>query len=249
MFLRKVPLLAVLALAAVPAFAQIHEISHGYGPGPASRGSIAIVRGANFATSTAQAQDWVNLPTELGGASVTIDGLPCKLMMASPTSIMLVVPDEVAQSIYVKLRWGWDISPQVLRVKAAMSHEYKFHLTDTAPWWQTVNGWPVGVVVGGGGAVAVVERGVIPVVAGTVVRLHASGARSFRAPENVFYKVLFFTQAGDLLEIEARVEKEPVLAGIDLVLFSPPAEWAGLRGWLYLQTPSNFSEGVGVEFK
>lgn len=242
-------LLLLFTLLTAPAAAQVYDIAHAYGPGPVSRGAIALVRGANLATATATAQDWVNLPTELGGASVTIDGLPCRLMMVGPTAIMLVVPDEVPQSQYVKLRFGWYISPQVLRVKAKMSFEYKFHLTDTAPWWNVVNGYPLGLVVGAGGMVQVVERGVIPVIAGSTVRLHASGARSFRSPENVFYKVLLYTEAGELLEVEARIEKDPVLPGIDLVLFSPPAEWAGLKGWIYLQTPSNFSEGVAAGFK
>lgn len=238
----------LLILLPVAASAQISYVSHALGLGPVSRGSLAVIRGANLASVEATSSDPVLWPLTLGGVTVTLDGLPCKIYSVSPTEIRIVIPDEAPFPTYRLTRFGWYISPNVLRVQGFTMTEYKFHLSDTAPWWYTVNGKVIGSVMTYTGPVGVVENGVIPITPNTSVQLRASGARSFRPPEYVFYKVLFFVD-GVLSEVDATVSKDVMIPGIDLVKFTAPAEWAGKRGLLFLQTPSAFSEGVEVEFR
>lgn len=243
-------LFAAILLTILPllAFSQMRYISHSYGDGPVSRGSIAVIHGVNLAGNVAVAQDPFNVPTELAGVSASIDGILCKLLYVSPDLIRFVVPDEVPPSTYRLTRFGWWISPQVLRVTGFMTHEYRFHLTDTAPWWMTINGNVVGIIMSYTGPVDVVQNGVIPILPNTSVQLRASGCRSFRAPELVFYRVWFYVDE-QFFEVEASVTKDVLLPGVDLVKFAPMPEWAGRRGLLFLQTPSNFSHPVEVEFR
>lgn len=238
----------LLILLPVAVSAQISYVSHAFGLGPVSRGSLAVIRGVNLAPVEATSSDPIFWPLTLGGVTVTIDGLPCKIYSVSPTEIRIVIPDEAPFPTYRLTRFGWYISPNVLRVQGVMTQEYRFHLSDTAPWWYTVNGKVIGSVMTYTGPVGVVENGVIPIVANTSIMLRASGARSFRPPELVFYKVLFFVD-GELSEVDATVSKDVMVPGIDLVKFVPLPEWAGKRGLLFLQTPSAFSEGVEVEFR
>lgn len=247
---RTVILLAVLALAAAPAFAQITGVSHGYGDGPASRGAIAAVIGSNLATETITASNPFTLPTTLGGVSVSIDGLPCLLRSVSPTRIEFIVPDDVPPSRHVLTRFGWWISPQVLRVTGVMSYEYKFHLTDSAPWWELWNGSPIGAVMSYTGPVDTVGNGIIPYYPNTTVQLRASGCRSSYPAEWIFYRVWFYVSGEDAIdEVDATISRDVIQPGVDLVKFAPKPEWAGKTGLLFLQTPSNFSAGVEVTFK
>ena len=238
----------LLAILPIVTYSQISYVSHALGLGPVSRGSLAVIRGVNLAPVEATSSDPIFWPLTLGGVTVTLDGLPCQIYSVSPTEIRIVIPDEAPFPTYVLTRFGWYISPNVLRVQGFTMTEYRFHLTDTAPWWYTVNGKVIGSVMTYMGPVGVVENGVIPIIANTSIVLRASGARSFRPPEWIFYKVLFFVD-GELSEVDATVSKDVMVPGIDLVKFTPLPEWAGKRGLLFLQTPSAFSEGVAVEFR
>lgn len=242
--------LFLLALMRSAAAGQITGISHAYGNGPASRGAIAAVIGSNLATETITASNPFTLPTTLGGVSVSIDGLPCLLRSVSPTRIEFIVPDNVPPSRYVKVWYGWWISPQVLRVSGAMSYEYRFHLTDSSPWWYTINGWLIGSVMTYTGPVDTVGDGIIPYHPNTTVQLRASGCRSSYPAEWIFYRVWFYVPGEDTIdEVDATISRDVIQPGVDLVKFAPKPEWAGKTGLLFLQTPSNFSSGVEVTFR
>lgn len=242
--------IVLMLLLASSTAAQVRGISHAYGDGPASRGAIAAVIGERLATETATTPDPFNWPLSLGGVSVSIDGLPCRLRSVSPTRIEFLVPDEVPFSRYTLTRFGWWISPQVLRVSGVMAYEYRFHLTDSAPWWELFNGAPLGVVMSYTGPVDLVRDGVIPHIPNTSVQLRASGCRSFRSPELVFYRVWFYVPGSDEIdEVDATVSRDVLLPGVDLVKFAPKPEWKGKTGLLFLQTPSAFSIGVEVTFR
>lgn len=242
--------LFLLALMRSAAAGQITGVSHAYGDGPASRGSVAAVLGAGLATDTVHAPDPFNLPTTLGGVSVSIDGLPCLIRSISPTRIVFIVPDNVPPSRYILTRFGWWISPQALRVTGVMLHEYKFHLTDSAPWWETWNGSPIGSVMSYTGPVDVVRNGVIPFIPNTSVVLRASGCRSSYPVDWIFYRVWFYVPGSDAIdEVDATISRDVIQPGVDLVKFAPKAEWAGKTGLLFLQTPSSFSAGVEVTFR
>lgn len=246
-------LTAVTFSLVLPGKAQVTSISHSWGAGPVSRGSMAEIRGRNLAERIEGITTIANIPTVLGGVSVHIDGVPCQLYYVSPTLIQLVIPDEIPQPQVTFIpRRPVRIAPNVAKVSGFMTHEYKFYLTDTAPWWNLSNGYPQGIVISPTPPFlfAVIEKGVIPVSEGSRVRLVASGARSFRSPELVFYKILFLPEGGsELLETPCEVFKDPVIPGSDLVTWDIPIEWKGKKGWIYLQTPSNFSEGAPVEFQ
>lgn len=242
--------LFLLALLRTAAAGQITGISHAYGNGPASRGSVAAVLGVNLAADTVYAPDPFTLPTTLSGVSVSIDGLPCLIRSISPTRVVIVVPDNVPPSRYVLTRFGWWISPQVLRVTGVMSYEYKFHLTDSAPWWELWNGSPIGAVMSYTGPVDTVGNGIIPYYPNTTVQLRASGCRSSYPAEWIFYRVWFYVPGeGAIDEVDATLSRDVIQPGVDLVKFAPKPEWAGKTGLLFLQTPSNFSAGVEVTFK
>lgn len=254
MWPRKLMFLTVITLTLVaPGKAQIASLSHSWGAGPVSRGSVAEIRGQYLADRIEGITTIANVPTTLGGVSVHIDGVPCQLYYVSPTLIQLVIPDDVppAQVAFIPRR-PVRIAPNVAKVSGFMTHEYKFYLTDTAPWWNLWNGYVQGIVISPNPPFlfAVIEKGVIPVSEGSRVRLTASGARSFRPPENIFYNILFLPEDGsEFLETPCELFKDPVIPGCDLVTWDIPISWKGKKGWIYLQTPSNFSEGAKVEFQ
>jgi uncharacterized protein (TIGR03437 family) len=64
-------------------------------PGPAAPGSLITIRGANLASTTKEALA-TPLPEELGGTSVTINGIPARLLYVSPAQINAQVPFEAA---------------------------------------------------------------------------------------------------------------------------------------------------------
>jgi len=246
-------MLAVIATLTltVPARAQITSISHAWGAGPVSRGALAELRGQNLADRI-EGVNLGNMGTTLGGVTVTVDGVPAILWYVSPTLIQFVVPDEVPPTrIEFIPKRPAKVYTQEVKVSGYKTHAFQIYLMDTAPWWNLFDGNLQGIVIAGNPPYLfqVIQKGVIPVSPGARARLTASGARSFRPSEQVFYKILFLTAEGDFLETEAGVWKDPVMPGTDLVTFDVPMEWKGRKGFLFLQTPSNFSEGASVTFE
>ena len=241
-------LVCAINLMSLSALAQIASVGHGVGGGALSRGSLAVAKGAHLATETVA----VALPeaaTTLGGVTVTLDGVPCRIYAVSPEEIRFVVADEIPYP-RVERRWPgwWYIYPQILRVSGPMTFEYRLNLTDTSPWWIRHDGALFGVAVGEAGATTVFHGGKIPVIAGAKIQLRGSGLRSFRPPEWVFYKVLLY-DGENLLETEAEVFRDTLAPGVDIVQFAAPSEWKGKAGWLWLQTPSAFSDPAWATFE
>lgn len=238
----------------LPGMAQIRSVSHAWGPiySPLSRGAMGIIRGENLAGMVEVAIPVLGaIGTEVGGVTVTIEGKPCLIYSVKPTEIRFVVAEDVPEPTPRKTWFGWHIPPQVLRVRGYQPHDYKLHLMDTAPWWNLYDGYPQGVILtmGAGLLVTPIERGVALVSENSQARLSCSGCRSFRDAPNVFYNVIFYTDKGEWLEAPAEVFADTMVKGQELVVFYVPGEWRGKKGFLYLQTPSNFSEGAPIEFK
>jgi len=61
-------------------------------------GSTATISGERLAEAPVEAAAGAELPLSLGGVSVWINGYPARLSMVSPTSLLLVVPEELDQS-------------------------------------------------------------------------------------------------------------------------------------------------------
>lgn len=236
----------------LPANAQITSLSHSWGSGPVSRGSVAEIRGNNLSQAIQGIDSFANITTSLGGVTVEVDGIPSLIYYVSPQLIQFVVPDEVPPTrIEFIPKRPVKVYPQTLKVSGYQTHEYKFYLMDSAPWWNLSNGYIQGIVLSPTPPFlfAVIEKGVIPVSPGARVRLTASGARSFRPVDQQFFNILFLTEEGEWFETSCGTWKDPVIPGVDLVTWDIPQEWKGKKGFIFLQTPSNFSEGAKVEFQ
>jgi adhesin/invasin len=87
----------VLASAGMPAFpaAGVVNAAPMISGAPLAIGSIAAMFGLNLASQPASATSFP-LPLTLGGASVTINGIPAPLFYASPLQINFFVPYELA---------------------------------------------------------------------------------------------------------------------------------------------------------
>ena len=87
-----------LALGGMCSFAQTMAIVNGasFNPrGPMAPGSFASMFGENLCSQTV-AGDWIapgQLPTELGGCSVTVNGLPAMIHYTSRRQVNFIVPD------------------------------------------------------------------------------------------------------------------------------------------------------------
>lgn len=84
-------------LAAAPGFAQMAVVNGAsFSPGQAvAAGSIATMFGQNLC-STQTAAPSAQLPTQLGGCSVAVNGTPAQLYYVSPGQMNFVVPQDVA---------------------------------------------------------------------------------------------------------------------------------------------------------
>lgn len=97
--MRFLSVFAILSYLAYPALAQTPAIFDGgivngvnYAAGqPVAPGSIAAIFGTDLAASLAQA-DTIPLSANIGGVSVTMNGIPSPLFMVSPGQINIQVP-------------------------------------------------------------------------------------------------------------------------------------------------------------
>src|SRR5206468_5001052 len=73
---------------ALPIFVNLADYTLGIAPG-----SLVVIFGRNLAGATAQAPT-LPLPTQLAGASISIGGLRCPLLFASPGQVNAEIPFE-----------------------------------------------------------------------------------------------------------------------------------------------------------
>lgn len=235
-------------LLPITAFGQISGVSTEYGNLLPSRGAFTVVKGVNLASATELAVDVSNLPTDLGGVRVEIDGVACRLRYVSPDIIRMVIPDEVPFIPPVRLR------PNNLTIKTtagAVLWTRRVYLNDTSPWLlpNKATEWPVGMSFNQATGVASIIDGVISVKGETRVTLWATGARSFYPADWVYYYVYVIDAGDNVYELPASVDKFTLIEGVDVVVFDVPAEWTGLGECrLLLRTPSAFSQEVRVTF-
>jgi uncharacterized protein (TIGR03437 family) len=91
--------------------------------GPLARGALATIFGSNLAETTASAES-LPLPTTLGGAQVTVDGVAAPLVFASPTQINFQVPFEAPIA---------GVVPVVVRVNGTPSASEFANIAEYAP--------------------------------------------------------------------------------------------------------------------
>lgn len=227
---------------------QVSDVRTEYGGLLPSRGASVMVKGTSLSGGvTETAVDIANLPRDLGGVTVDINGVQCGLRYVSNDIIRLVVPDEVPFVTPVRLR------PNVLTVRNAIGQVWtrRVYLNDTSPWLlpALATEYPVGVSVSDLGWSSVVN-GKIAVKGQTRVQLWATGARSFYPADWVSYGIWVIDASDNVYYVPAWVVKSGLVEGVDFVTFDVPIEWAGLGPCrLLLQTPSAFSNEVKVTFE
>lgn len=224
---------------------QVASVMTEYGDLLPSRGSVAVVKGANLSNGiTETAVNIVELPRSLGGVTVDINGVQCGLRYVSDGIIRLVVPDEVPFIPPVRLR------PNLLTVRnsAGQVWQRRVYLNDTSPWLlpNRDTQWPVGITMSDVGYASIIN-GKITVKGETRVQLWATGARSFYPADWVAYAVWVIDADDNVYSVPAVVNKFALVEGIDIVTFDMPIEWAGLGECrILLQTPSAFSNEMNV---
>lgn len=246
--MKAVFLLISLCVLSLTAFGQISAVMTEYGDLLPSRGAFVVVKGTGLAPATELAVDVSNLPTDLGGVRVEIDGVACRLRYVSPDVIRLVIPDEVPFIPPVRLR------PNNLTIKTttgAVLWTRRVYLNDTSPWLlpNKATQWPVGMSFNQASGVSSIVDGAISVKGETRVTLWATGARSFYPADWVYYYVYVIDGRDNVYELPASVSRFALIDGVDVVVFDVPAEWAGMGECrLLLRTPSAFSQEVKVTF-
>lgn len=235
----------LLFLLPVVGRCQVASVLTEYGDLLPSRGAYTVVKGTNLSNGlTETAVSIADLPRDLAGVTVDINGVQCGLRYVTDTEIRMVVPDEVPFVTPVRLR------PNVLTVRNSAGQVWtrRVYLNDTSPWLlpNKATQWPVGVAVSQAGF-ANILNGVIEVKGETRVQLFATGARSFYPADWVSYYVYIIDSNENVYEIPAAVSKGVILEGLDFVTFDIPVELARLGTCrLLLRTPSAFSNEVEV---
>lgn len=224
---------------------QIASVMTEYGELLPSRGALSVIRGANLATVTEQAVDLANLPTDLGGVRVDVNGVLCGLRFVSPDTVRLVIPDEAPFFPPVRLR------PNVITVRNADGQVWwrRVYLNDTSPWLLTQRGseHPVGITHSLANGLQTTLNGIVNVAGDTRVQIWATGARSFYQGDWVFYYVYLIDSGENVYELPARVSKSLVVEGMDYVTFDIPAAYTNMGPCrLLLRTPSAFSQEVQI---
>lgn len=93
-------LLVLMCAASWSAYGQINVINAASQHGIIAPRSLAEIQGDSFTEESTYAEFPGDLPTELDGVSVSIDGILCRLWYVTPQHIQIISPS-------VFLRFGW----------------------------------------------------------------------------------------------------------------------------------------------
>lgn len=97
-------LFALMCAASFSALGQISTINAASGHGIIAPGSLAEIQGESFTEESTYAEFPGNLPEELDGVSVSIDGVICRLWYVTPQHVQFISPDASVRAAY---RFGW----------------------------------------------------------------------------------------------------------------------------------------------
>lgn len=235
----------ILCLIPIAGRCQVSAVMSEYGDMLPSRGSFAVIKGRNFTSLSELTVDVSDLPTDLAGVRVDINGVPCGLRYVAPDTIRFVIPDSTPFIPPSRVR------PNILTVHAAsgFNYLYRLYINDSSPWLlpELNTEFPVGVQYSVSAGMGPIKAGVIHVGEGVRVQLWATGARSFYPIDWVYYYIYLTKADGETFEIPAWVEKLQAVAGVDVVTFDLPADYAGFGECrLLFRAPSAFSQEVKV---
>lgn len=100
-------LFVLLCAASLSAFGQgITVINAASQHGIIAPGSLAEIQGESFTEESTYAEFPGDLPTELDGVSVSIDGVLCRLWFVTPQHLQVISPDFPIRTSY---RFGWKV--------------------------------------------------------------------------------------------------------------------------------------------
>jgi uncharacterized protein (TIGR03437 family) len=97
-------LLVLMCAASFSVYGQISVINAASQHGIIASGSLAEIQGESFTEESTYAEFPGDLPTELDGVSVSIDGVLCRLWYVTPQHIQFIVADLPIRTSY---RFGW----------------------------------------------------------------------------------------------------------------------------------------------
>lgn len=103
--MKSIILFVLMCAASFSVYGQgIAVINAASGHGIIAPGSLAEIQSENFTEESTYAEFPGDLPTELDGVSVSIDGVICRLWFVTPQHIQIISPDFPIRTSY---RFGW----------------------------------------------------------------------------------------------------------------------------------------------
>ena len=219
------------AVGPIPAFTAESVVgAAGFNLGPSAansaipRGGLVSIFGIGLSINTAEATAFP-LPTELGGTSVTVDGLPASLLYVSPTQINLLIPFELSG----------DTIEIVITTPAGPSEAITVEFGEVQPgiFFDVVTG--LGALRNAADGVSIWEK---PLPVGAAAAVFCAGLGGVEPAVGSGFPAPFDPLAETILPVEAEIDGQPVN-----VLFSGLAPgFAGLYQ-VNIQLPPDLPPG------